>query len=159
VKNFPDFFSPGAKQHKKGRRWTPDDLEKVYAIACLYHQRTGTARIREMLAEEWRVEFNPHYTRELIARLVEVTLSAYEDSKVVSEKAMVAIEESRRQSRAAAYNDKLFTEMCIIVWDLQEGQKWVEKHMKITGLIREAKKKGEWKYPEGLHLHPTAEKW
>lgn len=157
TRDFSNFFSPGAKQHKKGRRWTLDDLELIQAILTLHHQRVGTARISELLAEGWRVEFNPYYTRELIARLVEVTLSAYEETKEVTARAMAAIEESRRQSKAAEYNDRLFRELCTIVWDLQEGQKWVEKHMKLTGLIREAKKKGEWVYPEGMHLHPGVE--
>lgn len=109
-----------------------------------------------MLAGGWRVEINPYQTRELIARLVEATLEAVEDSNDLYKRVEEAIEESEKQSAAAERNDAYFRELCRMVWDLQEGQKWVEKVMKIKGLVREAKKKGDWEYPEGLHLHPKS---
>ena len=154
VRDFADFFSPTARQHKKGRRWTIEDLEVVQAIRCLYHERTGSDRIREMLSGGWRVEFNPMYTKELISRLVEVVLAAYEDSREISKKAEEAINNSIEQSKSAEFNDQLFRELTISVWDIQDEQKWIEKGLALRGLVREAKKKGEWKYPSDIHLYP-----
>lgn len=73
VYNFPQFFSDGAKQHKRGRRWSLSDIEIIQSIRHLRMERAGTKRITEVLASGWRSESKPAVERELVGHLIEVT--------------------------------------------------------------------------------------
>jgi hypothetical protein len=152
VRDFPEFFSPTAKQHIKGRRWTQEDLEKLQAIRCLYHERTGKEKIRELIVGGWRLQDNEAWTRELQSRLIESTLATYAEMEEISKQAIKAVNEAMEELRTLEYNDKIFRELVVKVWDLEEEWKYFEKGLILRGIVRDARKRGYWIYPEGLHL-------
>jgi DNA-binding transcriptional MerR regulator len=80
VKDFSEFFSDTAKQHKRGRRWNVSDLQIVQAIRYLQHERTPKAEIRRLLADGWRPPANSAYSVESLTRLIEATLLSSEES-------------------------------------------------------------------------------
>jgi len=93
VRDFPEFFSPPARQHKRGRRWTVADLELVQGIRYLYHERKGKNNIRQMLKDGWRPEANSAYHFETLTRLIEATLAVSEDAKRIVKDAQRAIDD------------------------------------------------------------------
>ena len=93
VRDFPEFFNPSARQHKRGRRWTVADLEMVQGIRYLYHERKGKDKIRQMLKDGWRPAANSAYTLETLARLIEATLAVSEDAKRIVKDAQKAIDD------------------------------------------------------------------
>lgn len=137
VREFPDFFSPTAKQHKRGRRWTQEDLEMVQAIRCLFHERTGAAKIREMLAAGWRLQDNPAFTREMQSRLIEATLAAAADAEQIATKAKKVIEDNKFASKLSLEDHHEVDRV---------SQRLIELEIKIDRL---AKKKGIKGYIEG----------
>ncbi len=124
----------------------------LQAIRCLYHERTGKEKIREMIAGGWRLQDNEAWTRELQSRLIESTLAAYAEMEEISKQAIKAVSEAMDELRTLEYNDKIFRELVVKVWDLAEEWKYFEKGLILRGVVKEARKKGYWKYPEGLHL-------
>ena len=98
VKEFADFFSPTAKQHERGRRWTQEDLDVVFAIRGLYHERAGSAKIREMLAGGWRLQDNPAFTREMQSRLIESAIATAAEAQEITEEALKAVKENQYAS-------------------------------------------------------------
>ena len=81
VKDFYKFFSPSVKRHKRGRRWTLDDLEKVQAIRYLHHERTSKKEIEKKLSSGWKPEINPIYSRETLSRIIEQNLLQSKESR------------------------------------------------------------------------------
>jgi hypothetical protein len=59
TRDFAEFFSPLASQHKRGRRWTDIDANMLMSIRSLYHKRLGKAAIREALTSGWRIGQQP----------------------------------------------------------------------------------------------------
>jgi len=95
VKEFPEFFSSTAKQHKRGRRWTQSDLEMVVAIRNLYHEHAGSEKIRAKLAGGWRAQDDLAYKRELLSRLVEAAMTSAADSKKIVAEAQKLIKDNK----------------------------------------------------------------
>lgn len=135
VKQFPEFFSDTAKQHKQGRRWSLDDVAMVRGIAALYHERTGTAKIRELLAGGWRLYDNEAWVKELQSKLIEMTLMAYADSEEISRQAVAAIDDLQGKSGMAEWNVKAFQALWITVHDLVEEVKAIKQVEGITGKV------------------------
>jgi hypothetical protein len=71
VRDFPEFFTEGAKIHKRGRRWTPEDIRVVLSIKALFHDRAGRENIRELLAQGWRIENSAIFGQEALSTLLE----------------------------------------------------------------------------------------
>jgi hypothetical protein len=71
VKDFIKFFSPGASQHKRGRRWTLSDIEVVLSIRFLKHERRGNQVIGDALAAGWRSYSDPGYYRQERGRILD----------------------------------------------------------------------------------------
>lgn len=137
VSNFPEFFGPTVRQHKTGRRWNQEDLEMVQAIRCLYHERTGTEKIRELIAGGWRLQNEQAWTRELMGRLIEKILEVYEDLKnstreVVALKTL--LEERQRDNKA-------FQELWIRQGDLEHEWEVMQKAWRLRTVITKAVKK------------------
>jgi hypothetical protein len=78
VRDFPEYFSEGAKKHTRGRRWTPADIEIVLTIKALYINRLGKEVITQKLAEGWRLPSEGYLTREAIDSLYEATMTLYD---------------------------------------------------------------------------------
>lgn len=51
IRDFREFFSPGAAQPTRGRRFIEADIYLLYSIRHLYNQRKSTEEIREELAK------------------------------------------------------------------------------------------------------------
>jgi DNA-binding transcriptional MerR regulator len=157
VRDFPEFFSPTAKQPRPGRRFVQADFEILQAIRALKFERAGNARIREKLAAGWRLTFDVSYTSQSMARLVESTLGAMEDAKEIYKKAEAAVKESTYHSKTAERNDSYFRQLCVVVWELQDDVKWILKALRSKGLYKPQGSPRPFKDPEGLHLYPKAE--
>lgn len=71
VRDFSDFFSPGASQHKRGRRWTLNDIELILTIRFLKHEHRGNKLIGESLASGWRSYSDPGYYRQDRGRIID----------------------------------------------------------------------------------------
>jgi hypothetical protein len=56
---FPEFFSPGARQHVHGRRWQDQDIIILNSIKALFGRRAGTEAIRETLRSGWTLAAAP----------------------------------------------------------------------------------------------------
>ena len=56
---FPEFFSPGARQHVHGRRWQDQDIIILDSIKALFGRRAGTEAIRETLRSGWTLAAAP----------------------------------------------------------------------------------------------------
>jgi hypothetical protein len=155
VRDFPEFFSPTAKQHIKSRRWTQKDLEMLHSIRCLYHERTGKEKIREMIAGGWRLQDNQAWTRELQSRLIEMTLAAYADAKEISKQAINAIDDLQTKTLVAEYNNEQFSKLWILVMDLQDEWRALEYEMKLRGRVRKSFKPRWHGEPPTLYLAPV----
>ncbi len=81
VKDFHEFFSETAKQHKKGRRWTVNDLEVVQAIRYLHHEHKGNVYIRQLLSKGWRSSISRPYDIESISRLLNRSFTNAEEAR------------------------------------------------------------------------------
>ena len=145
VRNFPEFFSEGAKKHTVGRMWNQDDLEMVQSIRCLYHEKTGTENIRALLQSGWRLQNVQIWTKELISLLLEQTLKAQEEANESAQEVITikqVLEERKR-------NNKEFQEMWIQLWDLQHEWVVMQKAWRLRTVITKAvKKKYHGKLPE-----------
>jgi len=137
VRTFPEFFSPTVRQHTPGRRWTQADLEMVQAIRCLYHERTGTEKIRELIAGGWRLEDNHPWTKELISRLIESILAVSTDAKESAQEVITLkrlLEERKRDNRE-------FQELWIKVRDLEHEWEVMQKAWRLRTVITKAVRK------------------
>jgi DNA-binding transcriptional MerR regulator len=92
VRDYSEFFSDTAKQHKRGRRWTMADLEVVQAIRYLQHERTPKAEIHRLLSSGWRPPANSAFNMETLTRLIEVTLASAEQSTKMVNDVQKAVE-------------------------------------------------------------------
>ncbi len=155
VRDFPEFFTETAKQHRQGRRWELDDLTIVQSIRMLYHERRGTEKIRELSKGGWQLSDNQSWTRELQSRLIEATFAAYADAEEISKKALNAIEELKLFTGVAKYNNEEFAALWIKVMDLQEEFRVWEQELKITGRVHKAAKRKWWGKPPVLYLAPV----
>ena len=155
VKDFPEFFSETARQHKQGRRWTREDLEMIQAIRCLYHERTGKEKIREMIKGGWRLVDSLPWTRELQSRLIEMTLAAYEESKEISNQAIESIDDLQYKTSVAEGNNKSFAALWIQVQDLKDEWKALEDELRIRGRVRKSFKPRWHGEPPTLFLQPV----
>lgn len=81
VRDFPQFFSPSARKHTKGRRWTLDDLDTIQAIRTLHHSRTGHDKTIEILTSGWRPAINSEAEREQYSRVAEELFKIAEQTK------------------------------------------------------------------------------
>lgn len=75
TRDFPEFFSPTASQHKRGRRWTDQDVNMLMSIQSLYHDRKGKEKIRAAIAAGWRIGNQPidsQEAAEVINKLLEI---------------------------------------------------------------------------------------
>ena len=139
VREFGEFFSPGVNQHKRGRKWSPDDLGIVESIRCLRHERKGTDQIREMLTSGWRVENNKAWSKEERARLVEVISSVVEETNRIVEEAIKEIKDSQYQ-RVLTSGDHLEVErMSQRLKEIEQEFKILESHWKIKDWVRREK--------------------
>lgn len=109
----------------------------VQAIRCLFHERTGAAKIREMLAAGWRLQDNPAFTREMQSRLIEATLAAAADAEQIATKAKKVIEDNKFASKLSLEDHHEVDRV---------SQRLIELEIKIDRL---AKKKGIKGYIEG----------
>lgn len=101
VKDFPEFFSEGAKIHKRGRRWTPEDIEIVLSIKALYHDRTGKENIRQLIAQGWRMESSSFFGREALETLLEAAQVYEYNAKQVNKSAQALTVETQAMLRTA----------------------------------------------------------
>jgi hypothetical protein len=137
VSTFPEFFGPGVAKRTRGRRWTQEDLELVQAIRCLYHERAGTRKIRELIAGGWRLENDQAWTRELMGRLIEKILEVYEDLKNSTQEVITLkriLEERQRDNKA-------FQELWIRQGDLEHEWEVMQKAWRLRTVITKAVKK------------------
>ena len=95
VKDFPEFFTEGAKVHHRGRRWTTEDVEIILSIQALYHDRTGRENIRQLIGQGWRMKKEFVFGRESLSNILEVA-QIYSDSahqlKITSDQLTAAVE-------------------------------------------------------------------
>jgi hypothetical protein len=76
TRDFPEFFTAAASQHKRGRRWSEEDITTLLSIQSLYHERKGREKIREALAAGWRINNQPLESQEaaeVISKLLQVS--------------------------------------------------------------------------------------
>jgi DNA-binding transcriptional MerR regulator len=147
VNEFPEFFSPGVKQHKQGRRWTPGDIEMVQAIRCLKHERAGTKKIRDLIAGGWRLQDNQAWTKELISKLIESVLARELMGKEL-ESQVASLERIIERSKR---DDEEFKKLWIAVMDMQEEWKLTQKAIGVRTPIVKAmrfKKRYHGKLPD-----------
>ena len=78
VDEFPQFFSPGARKHGRGRRWTKDDLDNILAIRTLHHSHVGHEAIADALESNWRPPSGSADDRADLARTI-ITLTQLSD--------------------------------------------------------------------------------
>jgi len=156
VRDFPDFFSQTVRQHKQGRRWTQDDLNMIEAIRCLYHERTGEQRIKEIIKGGWRLADNQAWTRELQSRLIEMTFAANAEADEISKQAIDAINDLQIKTLVAEGNNKEFAALWILVKDIQAEWRELESELRITGRIRRKSNIKKWYgEPPVLYLAPV----
>ena len=152
VRTFPEFFSESARQHTQGRRWTIEDLEMVQSIRCLYHERAGTEKIRELLASGWRLQNVQIWTRELITLLLDQTLKAQEEAKN-SAKDLISLKKLMDDRKI---NDRQLKEMWIDLQDLKLEWKIMQKawrsNTNIQDAVRILKKKKYHGEPPDLYM-------
>ena len=145
VRNFPEYFSDGAKKHTVGRLWTQEDLEMVQTIRCLYHEKTGTENIRSLLQSGWRLQNTQIWTRELISLLLDQTLTAQEETRLATREVITLQELLAERKR----NNKELQEMWIQLQDLQHEWEVMQKAWRLRTVITKAvKKKYHGKLPE-----------
>lgn len=137
VRNFPEYFSPGAKKHTVGRMWTQEDLMLVQSIRCLYHEKTGTENIRALLASGWRLQNQQIWINELISLLLDQTLTAQEEAQASA----VQVATLERILEDHKRNDKEFKAMWIQLQDLQHEWKVMQKAWRLRTVITKAVKK------------------
>ena len=153
VRNFPEYFSPGARKHTKGRSWTQEDLELVQSIRCLYHENTGTAEIRGLLASGWRLENQQIWVKELISILLNQNLMAQEEAR----DSVLALMKCEDLLDERTRNNQEFQEMWIHFKDLEHEWEVMQKAWRLRTVIKKAvkvKKKYHGKLPE---LYPPGE--
>ena len=145
VRTFPEFFSESARKHTQGRKWTIEDLEMVQSIRCLYHERTGTEKIRELLASGWRLQNVQIWTKELISLLLDQTLVSQEEARLATREVITLKQILQERKR----NNKEFQEMWIQLRDLQHEWVVMQKAWRLRTVITKAvKKKYHGKLPE-----------
>lgn len=96
VKLFPESFSPGVQQHKRGRRWSDSDLLVVLSIRALLHEHTPAAEIREKLAEGWRLDNDSALAREERSNLVKALVAIVDETNRI-------MRETEAEVRAAKF--------------------------------------------------------
>ncbi len=108
VKDFQPFFSSSAQQHKKGRRWTLNDLETLQAIKYLHYVHNSKAEIQEILTAGWRPLIKPIYDLESIALYFDEIFAYSQEAKEVSKeiKNQLAIVKSNNR-RAENLTDRV----------------------------------------------------
>jgi hypothetical protein len=121
VKDFPEYFSETARQHKRGRRWINADLELVQSIRFLYHQHSKKESINQILASGWRQKINPAYNAETLTRMIEDVLGISDEAKTVIKEAQKAFEDYKAyQTIFRHYQDLVISLRDRIVRDEQE---------------------------------------
>jgi hypothetical protein len=70
TREFPQYFSPEALKHGRGRRWSKNDLDVINAIRMLHHSRQGKAAIEEQLAIGWRPASGSASDRADLSRMI-----------------------------------------------------------------------------------------
>jgi hypothetical protein len=136
VRDFPEFFTETAKQHKQGRRWELDDLVIVQSIRMLYHERMGKEKIRELIKGGWKLCDNQPWTRELQSRLIEATFTAYAEAEEISKQAVAAIDDLENKTFFVEWNLEAFQKLWISVQDLIDEVETIEHVECITGKVK-----------------------
>ena len=145
VRNFPEFFSPGARKHTAGRKWTPEDLEMCWTIRTLYAQRTGTPEIRRLLEGGWKLQNVQIWTKQLMALLLEQSL----DSQDKMQKAAQEVVTLKRLIQERDRDNEELQKMWIQLNDLQHEWEVMQKAWRLRTVITKAvKKKYHGKLPE-----------
>ena len=145
VRNFPEFFSESARQHTQGRRWTIEDLEMVQSIRCLYHEKAGTQKIRELLASGWRLHNVQIWTRELIS----LTLNYAQDCQAEAKRSAQEVITIKQILEERKRNNKELQEIWIRQGDLEHEWEVMQKAWRLRTVITKAvKKKYHGKLPE-----------
>jgi hypothetical protein len=111
VRDFPEFFSEGAKIHKRGRRWSPEDIELVLSIKSLYHDRTGKENIRQLIAQGWRMEKSSFYGREALNALLETAEVYYANAAEVNKTAKALTWETQAMLKTARHDHEAVIKM------------------------------------------------
>jgi hypothetical protein len=119
VKDFPEFFSEGAKVHKRGRRWTNDDIEIILSIKALYHTRTGKENIRSLIAQGWRMEADSFFGREALDTLLEAAQVYEYNASQVNKTARALTMETQTMLKTARQDHEAVVAMRRELTDLQ----------------------------------------
>ncbi len=73
IREHPGFFSEKARQPKKGRRYTAQDIKNLLIIRQLSQARESQARIDDALAGRWTPESIPTMEIENVLQIAQVT--------------------------------------------------------------------------------------
>lgn len=158
VKEFGEFFSKTATQHKQGRRWTQMDIETIHAIRCLYHDHTGTEAIREMIKGGWKLTDNEAWSRELQSRLIEMVIEANTNAEIISRQAINAINDLQSKTDVVEANQKVFADLWLQVQDLKAEWEALEGELLIKGRMSKKYKPRYRQKPPQLFLMPVSGK-
>jgi hypothetical protein len=149
VKDFGEFFSDTARQHKQGRRWTGADLELVESIHALHSKRSTNPKIRELLQGGWRLLDDRAGAREFISGLVDMVFVAMQQSEDIAKEAMAAMGDLQRKTRVVEINNKAFQELWIQLHDIRVEFYELERELRIrTGIVKKVKPKWHGDPPE-----------
>jgi len=120
VKDFQHFFSPGAQQHKKGRRWTLNDLETLQAIKYLHHVHNSKTEIQEILTAGWRPAIKPIYDLETIALYFDEIFAYSQEAKEVTKEIKEQLAIVQSNNRRASTLEQSVSNMSKRLWDINQ---------------------------------------
>lgn len=157
VRDFGEYFTETARQHKQGRRWEFSDVEVARAIRGLYHEGASKEKIKGMLKGGYRLADNEAWTRELQSKLIEIAFAANANADDISRQAIAAINDLENKTFFVEWNLKAFQELWITVHDLIDEVEAIEHLESITGKVkRSVGKKYHGKPPILYELVPLA---
>lgn len=103
IKDFGEFFSDGARIPKCGRRFTPQDMNRLRLIRHMFFERHKAEMVRTALLGKFENPNLETYDLEDVSRLVK---ESWEDIKAVSQAAKNAKTISIRAEESLMYQTK-----------------------------------------------------
>ena len=106
VRDYGQFFSETARVHKRGRRWTTEDVRVILSIKALYHDRAGKENITKLLAQGWRMENSAIFGQEALSTLLEAAQLYEVNAAEVNKSARALTRETAGMFKAAQDDHK-----------------------------------------------------
>lgn len=95
IKSYGQHFSETARQNKRGRRWTPDDVEKVILINRVSATKPGAEKVNALLDQDTEAEQQNLLTSNQVLEIAVNVLSQIEDHRRAVEKMIQTAEWKR----------------------------------------------------------------